>query len=208
MQRPDVRLERGLLAELGDPPVDLGARLVVGLLDTRRVDAAVLEQLFERDARDLATDAVEAREQDRCGRVVDDEVDSRQRLERPDVAALAPDDAALQLVGLELYDRDRGLDRVRRSHALHAGREDAARAAVGVVAGLLLPLAHEASALVPELRLELLEDDLLRLPGAEARHPLQLAQLRAPIGFGPVEALVEGAGALLERHLARGEVAE
>ena len=52
-------------------------RLVVRLLDPRRMDAAVLEQLLERQPGDLAADAVEAGQQDRAGRVVDDEVDAR-----------------------------------------------------------------------------------------------------------------------------------
>ena len=43
----DVRLEHPLLAHLGDPVLDLRARLVVGLLDPCRVDAAVLEELLE-----------------------------------------------------------------------------------------------------------------------------------------------------------------
>ena len=45
---------------LDDVRLELGLRLVVGLLDPRRMDAAVLEQLLERHARDLAADAVEA----------------------------------------------------------------------------------------------------------------------------------------------------
>ena len=80
----------------------------------------------------------------RAGRVVDDEVDPGQCLERADVAALAADDAALQLVGLQLHDRDGGLDRVAGGHALHHGGQDAARAAVGVAARLLLDLADRA----------------------------------------------------------------
>ena len=61
------------------------------------------EQLLEREPRDLAPDAVEARQQHRAGRVVDDEVDPGEGLERADVAALPADDPALQLVGLELH---------------------------------------------------------------------------------------------------------
>ena len=54
--------------------------------------------------RDLAADAVERREDDRVRRVVDDEVDAGQMLERADVAALAADDPALHVVGGELDD--------------------------------------------------------------------------------------------------------
>ena len=99
-----VRLEDRLLAGLADVLVELGLRLVVHLLDPRRVDAPVLDQLLERHPRDLAAEAVERREHDRLRRVVDDEVDAGQVLERADVAALAADDPALHVVGRELDD--------------------------------------------------------------------------------------------------------
>ena len=76
-------------------------------------------------------------------------------------------------------DRHGGLDRVASGHALHAGGEDAAGAAVGVVAGLLLHLADQPRAVVAELVLQLAQEDLLGLAGAEPRHPLQLAELLA-----------------------------
>ena len=94
-----VRLEHGLLAGLADDILDLRLRLVVHLLDPGRVDAPVLDQLRQRQARDLAAQAVERREDDRVRRVVDDEVDARQVLERADVAPLPADDAPLHVVG-------------------------------------------------------------------------------------------------------------
>ena len=51
---PAVRLEDRLLAGLADDLLDLGLRLVVRLLDTRRVDPAVLEQLRDGQTRDLS----------------------------------------------------------------------------------------------------------------------------------------------------------
>jgi hypothetical protein len=73
----DVGLEDGLLAQLGDVRLELGLRLVVGLLDARRMDAPVLQELLEGHAGDLAAHAVERAEDDGVGRVVDDEVDAR-----------------------------------------------------------------------------------------------------------------------------------
>ena len=86
------------------------------------------------------------------GRVVDDEVDAREGLERADVAPLAADDAPLQLVGGQLHHRHRGLHGVPARDSLHRGREDAARAAVGVAPGLLLHLADEPRAVVAQPR--------------------------------------------------------
>src|SRR5436190_1508551 len=102
-----MRLEDGLLAGLTDEVVDLGLRLVVRLLYPGGMDASVLEQLLERQLRDLAPHAVERREDDRLRRVVDDEVDAGEVLERADVAALPPDDPALHVVGGKLDDRHR-----------------------------------------------------------------------------------------------------
>src|SRR5207244_11569486 len=93
-----VRLEDRLFPGLPDELLDLRLRLVVRLLDPRRMDPAVLDQLREGHLRDLAAKAVERREDDRLRRVVDDEVDPREVLERPDVPALTPDDAALHVV--------------------------------------------------------------------------------------------------------------
>ena len=55
-----VRLERGLLTDLGDVTLDLVLRLLVRFLDPGRVDAAVLDQTLEREPRDLASDRGEA----------------------------------------------------------------------------------------------------------------------------------------------------
>ena len=88
------------------------------------------EQLLERHPGDLAADAVEAGEDDRVRRVVDDEVDAGEVLQRADVAALAADDAALHVVGRELDDRDGRLGGVAGGEALHARRRgSSARAA-------------------------------------------------------------------------------
>ena len=143
VERLDLGVEARLLAALGDVGLELGLRLVVGLLDPRRVDAAVLEQLLERHPGDLAAHAVEAGEDHRVRRVVDDEVDAGQVLERADVAALAADDAALHVVGRELHDRDGRLGGVAGGEALHHDGEDVAHAPVGVALGLLLDLAHD-----------------------------------------------------------------
>ena len=94
-----------------------------------------------------------------------------------DVAALAADDPALQLVGFELDRRDRRLHGVPAGNPLHAGGEDAAGAPVGVVACLLLHLPDQARALVAKLLLELPHQDLLGLARAEPSNALQLAQL-------------------------------
>jgi len=95
----DARIVGGRLAGLADDDVDLGLGLVDDVLDAAWVDAAVLDELGERQASHLAADRVEAAEHDRVRRVVDDEVDAGGLLEGADVAPLAADDAALHLIG-------------------------------------------------------------------------------------------------------------
>src|SRR5215211_8346223 len=175
VQAAHVGLEGRLLAALDDVALELGLGLEVRLLDACRVDAPVLQELLERHPRDLAADAVEAREDHRVGRVVDDEVDAREVLEGADVAALAADDAALHVVGRELHDRDRGLGRVAGGEPLHDDREDVAHAPVGVALGLLLDLAHQPRRVVADLLLELLEQVVLGLRRRHARGALELA---------------------------------
>ena len=72
-----VGLEDRLLAGLHDVLLELRLRLVVHLLDPRRMDAAVLDELVERQPRDLAPERIERREDDGVRSVVDDEVDAR-----------------------------------------------------------------------------------------------------------------------------------
>ena len=153
----DVGVERRLLAGLDDVALELGLGLVVGLLDPGRVDAAVREELLERHAGDLAAHAVEAGQDHGVRRVVDDEVDAGEVLQRADVAALAADDAALHVVGGQLDDGHGRLGRVAGGETLHDDGEDVAHAPVGVALGLLLDLAHEARGVVADLVLELLE---------------------------------------------------
>ena len=123
-----------------------------------------------------------------------------------DVAALAADDPALQLVRLQLHDRHGGLDRVARRHPLHHGGEDAASAPVGVLARLLLHLPDDAGALVAQIVLELAHHDLLRLPGAQAGHALELPQLPRLLGLQLLARVVEVAPPVLQRALALVEL--
>ena len=169
-----VRLEHGLLAGLADVLLELGLRGVVGVLDPRRMNAAVLDQLLQRHPRQLAADAVERGEHDRLRRVVDDEVDARQVLERADVAPLAADDAALHVIGRQLDHRDRRLGRVAGGDALERVRHEIARAPARLAPRLLLELARRAGELVPDQVLRALEQVRLRLDDGEARDPLEL----------------------------------
>jgi hypothetical protein len=113
-----VGLEDGLLAGLLDVLLDLRLRAVVHLLDARRVNAPVLDELGQRELRHLAAHAVKGREDDRLRRVVDDEVDTGEVLECTDVPPLPSDDAPLHVIRRELDERDRRLGGVARGDSL------------------------------------------------------------------------------------------
>ena len=133
----------GLLARLLDEVVELRLRLVVGLLDPRRVDPAVLDQLVERQLRDLSANAVERREHDRLRRVVDDEVDAGEVLQRADVAALPADDPALHVVGGQLDDRDRRLGGMAGGDALQGVGDEVPRPPLRLAPRLPYLFVHE-----------------------------------------------------------------
>ena len=137
------------------------------------VDPAVAHQLRERDSRDLPADRVEARDDHRLRRVVDDQVDARRLLERADVAALAPDDPALHLVVREVDDGDRVLGGVVRGDALHRGQDDVAGLLGGLLAGASLDRSGELDRVVLGLLADGLEQDALRVLGGHAAHLLE-----------------------------------
>ena len=175
-----VRFEHRLLTRLPDVLVELDLGEVVHLLDARRMDAAVLDQLQQRHSRDLPANAVERREHDRVGRVVDDEVDAREMFERADVAALTPDDPPLHVVRRELDERDSRLRGRARRDPLQRVGDQVPRPALRLGLSFLLHLAHAARELVTHLLLRIRQDPLPRLPHRHARDPFELQPLAVP----------------------------
>src|SRR5256885_14269117 len=81
------------------------------LFDAGGMDAAVGDEDLERAAGDLAPVRIVGGDQHGLRRVVDDEIHAGVQLERPDVSALAPDDASPHVVGRKIHDRYGPLDR-------------------------------------------------------------------------------------------------
>src|SRR5215211_1636722 len=173
----DARLERCAFALLRDPGLDLLASVLVGLLDQRRVDAAVRDQPLHRDPGDLAADAVEAREHDGRWSLVDDHVDPGELLERPDVAPVAADDPALHLVVWKLDEARRRIGRVLGGEPLHCDREDVPRPPLGLHFRLRLDLLQPQSRLLLGLLLDLGDQELLRLRRAQSGEAFELTAL-------------------------------
>ncbi len=166
------------------------------------MDAAVGDELGDGEPGDLAADRVEARQDDRLGRVVDDQVDPGRLLEGPDVAALAADDPALHLVRRQVHDRDRVLGGVVRGHALHRGDDDVAGLVLGLLARRSLDGPGDLDRVVLGLLADGLDEDGLGVLGRHARDALERDDLLA-VGAGELLAgLVELALALEELAIA------
>ena len=100
-------------------------------------------------------------------------------LERADVAALAADDASLEVVARQIDHRHRRLDGVLGGAALDGVGDDLLRADGGGFARLGLEALDEIGGVAARVAFDLFEEQLAGLVGGEAGHPLQLAM---PLG--------------------------
>ncbi len=98
MQVVDTGIKGSLLASLAHALLNQVGSLVIHLLNAGGVNAAVGDEVLEGNTGGLTTDRVEARKNDGLRRVVDHEVDAGNLLEGPDVATLATDDTALEVI--------------------------------------------------------------------------------------------------------------
>ena len=157
---------------------------------------------------DLAPDRVEPGERHRVRRVVHDQVDAGRRLERADVAPLAPDDPPLHLFVRDVDHRDGRLADLVAGVALDRRGDDPPRPLIGQLGGLELELARAARAGVPHVLLDLGDDDLAGLVHRQAGEPLQLLRLRQPKLLGLALFGVDLALASLKRALPLIEIFE
>ena len=129
--------------------------------------------------RDLAAEGIEARQDDGAGRVIHDQLDARRELERADVATLAPDDSALQIVAGQVDHRDGRFDRVLGGAPLDSVGDDLLRAGAGHLARLGLDALDEVGRIAAGFRFDLPEEELF---GFVVRQPRDALQLALPLG--------------------------
>ena len=198
----DVELGDGVLAGLGRRKVDLVLRPLHVLLDAGRMDAPVLDQGLERVARDLAAHGVEGRQEDKLGRLVDQERDAGRRLEGLDVAALPADEPALHVLARQVDERRRQVGVGLARQPLHRGDQDAARLRLKLLLGLLERVAPHRAQLVLALEEHLLAQLLADLLAVELRHALEpLADVLGEVA-DRVARLPDGAALAVEPLLA------
>src|SRR2546423_5553236 len=142
------------------------------------MDPAAEDRLPQGQPADLRTYRVEARQQYRLGRVVDDQVDSGHRLEGADVAPLAADDPALHLVAGQVQDADHALGGLLAGHPLDRVDHDVPGALLTGRPGLVLDLPYQQRRFPLGLRLDRL--DQLE-PGGIGGPPPRAPPLPAPV---------------------------
>ena len=142
------------------------------------MDAAVGDEPLDRLFRDLAAIRIEAREDDRARRVVDDEIDAGRLLERADVASLAADDAPLQIVARQIHDRHRGLRGVLGGAALDGLGDVLARLRSRLLARLCVEALHQIRGVAPRVGFDVLQQEVFGFFGRQPRQALELVLLR------------------------------
>ena len=147
------------------------------LLDARGVNAAVGDEGLERDPPDFAAHRVETREDDCFRSVVDDEIDPRHLLERPDVATFSADDPALHVVAGDVDDRDGRLGGVVGGDALDRDPNDVAGTLVGLFASASLRVADDGRGLLLDVVLDAVDEFGARLVGGHAGDALETVAL-------------------------------
>src|SRR5262249_572649 len=104
---------------LPDLLIHLRAGLEDDLLDAAGMDAAVHDEVGERQPGGLAADRIEPGEDHGIRGIVDDQVHTGQRLEGTDIATLTATDPALTVGGGEWHDGDGRLRGLVHGAALH-----------------------------------------------------------------------------------------
>ena len=207
VQVVQAELERHSRALLADFLVGLVLHLLNDFFDARGVDPAVGNQPLDRLLRDLAPIRIESREDDRAGRVVDDQIDAGGEFERADVAALTADDPAFEVVARQVDHRHGRLDGVLGGAALNGFGDVLLGFAAGRLARLSIEPLQEIGGIVSGVVLDLLEQELLRFVRRQARDALELVLL---LGYELLVLLRRSSGLLFpvrDRSFSRMKVA-
>lgn len=174
MQVMNAHVEGSLLSSLLNLLVYLLFRFGIHLLDTRRMDTAVCDEVLHGDATDFAANGVEARDGDALGGVVNQKIDSGELLERTDISAFASDDAALEVVRRDMDGLHRCFSGMIGSDALDGKAQNLARLFVGLELRALFSLADDGGTFVGNLVAKTVEKLSLRLVGSHAGNTLEL----------------------------------
>ena len=173
VQTVNTQVDCGTLTHLDDLLLDLLLYLRNHLLDTCGVDTTVGNQLMQSKSCDFAANGIEARQNDRLGRVIDDDLDARSGLQSANVTTLAADDTTLHFVAIDIENRYRVLDCGLGSNALNRLNDNAFCLLVGAHLSLLDGLVNVGHRVGLSLGLHILDQNVL---GLISRHSADLLQ--------------------------------
>ena len=128
-----------------------------------RVDASVADEPLHELPRNLLAHRVEATDDHRLGRIVDEDADAGRRLDRADVASLTADDPPLHLVARQRDGRRGALIRAVARIALNRVGQNAARLALALRLRFLEQIPDHDAGFILDFVLELLKQDSARL---------------------------------------------
>ena len=120
----DARFEKRLFGGLEDLDLNVLLRPFYYFLYAGRMDPAVHDQPLQRESGHFAAHGIKAAQRDGLRCVVDDEINSGECFKSPDVAAFAPDDTSLHLIGGKVYDADDHVGGKFNAAALDGCRDD------------------------------------------------------------------------------------
>ena len=163
------------------------------------VDAAVGNELFQGQPGDFPADRLKAGDGDGLRRVVDDEVHARQRLDGPDVAALAANDAAFHLVIGQGNHTDGQLSHGVGCAALNGLGHNLACAGLALLLHPGLHLFDLEGSLMGHFALHLLDEVILCLVSGEAGDLFQHSRLALLDGVDLLLFLLHGRVLLSQR---------
>ena len=73
------------------------------ILNPARMNSAVADQSFQGNSRNFSPDRIKTGQNNRLGRVIHNEVDSRRCLNGPDISAFPADDPSLHLIAGQVH---------------------------------------------------------------------------------------------------------
>ena len=172
-----TQIDGRTLTRLHDFLLYLPLHLGHHLLDAGWMNTSVGHELMECQSAYLTTYGVEGRDDDSLRRVVHDNLHTRSSLQRTDVASLASNDTSLDVVVVDVEDRDAVLHSRLSSHTLYGLDDDA----LGFLIGIELGLVHDVIDIGCRCRagfvLQTLDELLLSLLLTQTADFLQLGAL-------------------------------
>ena len=127
MQSGYAGLHSGVIAGFHHALVNIVTRLLNHFLNARRMHAAIGHKSLQRFNRNGLAHAVKATNGDHAWRVVNENINAGGALKRANVAALAANDATLQIIRWNFHGANRGVRGGLAAVALHSHKRDLAR---------------------------------------------------------------------------------